>query len=72
MSLVAIRNATKGASMLVSGTYKDAKDYKVSDVTPIDTVFKRIGFQPKSVSKIQQANYLGQSTATYVTYVPEV
>lgn len=65
MSPVAIRNAAKGAGMLVSGTYKDAKGYKVSDVTPIDAVFKGIGFQPKSVSKIQQANYLGQSTAAY-------
>lgn len=65
MSPVAIRNAAKGAGMLVSGTYKDTKGYKVSDVTPIDAVFKGIGFQPKSVSKIQQANYLGQSSTSY-------
>ena len=65
LSPVAVRNAAKGAGMLVSGTYKDTKGYKVSDVTPIDAVFKGIGFQPKSVSKIQQANYLGQSSTSY-------
>lgn len=62
---VAVRNAVKGADMAVSGIYKDTKGYKVADVSPVDAAFKAIGFQPRDISKIQQANYLGQSATSY-------
>lgn len=65
LSPVAVRNAVKGADMLATGTYKDTKGYKVDDVTPIDSVFKAIGFQPKDISKTQGAAWLSQSGTAY-------
>lgn len=61
----AVRNAVKGAGMATSGIYKDTKGYKVADVSPIDAAFKFVGFQPRDISKIQEANYLGQSSTSY-------
>lgn len=61
----AVRNAVKGTSMATSGMYKDTKGYKVADVTPVDAAFKFFGFQPRDISKIQEANYLGQSSTSY-------
>ena len=61
----AVRNAVKGVSMATTGIYKDTKGYKVADVSPIDSAFKAIGFQPRDISKIQEANYIGQSSTSY-------
>lgn len=61
----AVRNAVKGTSMATSGIYKDTKGYKVADVSPVDAAFKFFGFQPRDISKIQEANYLGQSSTSY-------
>jgi hypothetical protein len=61
----AVRNAVKGTGMATSGIYKDTKGYKVADVTPVDAAFKFFGFQPRDISKIQEANYLGQSSTSY-------
>ena len=63
----AVRNAVKGVSMGTSGIYKDTKGYKVTDVSPVDAAFKFAGFQPLKVSKIQEANYLGQTDTSYYT-----
>lgn len=63
----AVRNAVKGISMGTSGIYKDTKGYKVTDVSPVDAAFKFAGFQPLKVSKIQEANYLGQTDTSYYT-----
>lgn len=62
---VAVRNAIKGVDMATSGIYKDTKGYKVADVSPVDAAFKGLGFQPRDISKIQEANYLGQSSTSY-------
>jgi len=62
---VAVRNAVKGAGMATSGIYKDTRGYKVADVSPIDAAFKFVGFQPRDISKIQEANWLGQSATSY-------
>lgn len=62
---VAVRNAIKGTEMATTGIYKDTKGYKVADVTPIDAAFKAIGFQPKDISKIQDAAWLSQSNTAY-------
>lgn len=64
---VAVRNAFKGADMLGSGIYKDTKGYKVVDTSPLDAAVKAIGFQPKNVSKAQNANYLAQSELAFYT-----
>lgn len=61
----AVRNAVKGVSMATTGIYKDTKGYKVADTSPVDAAFKAIGFQPRDISKIQEANYLGQSSTSY-------
>lgn len=61
----AVRNAVKGTSMATSGMYKDTKGYKVADTTPVDAAFKFFGFQPRDISKVQEANYLGQSSTSY-------
>ncbi|WIF21962.1 methyltransferase [Shewanella phage vB_SbaS_Y11] len=64
---VAVRNAVKGADMLESGMYKDTKGYKVIDTSPLDAAVKALGFQPKNVSKAQNANYLAQSELAFYT-----
>lgn len=64
-SPTAVRNAVKGIDMGASGIYKDTKGYKVTDVSPVDAAFKFAGFQPLKVSKIQEANYLGQTATSY-------
>lgn len=52
----AVRNAAKGIDMATSGMYKDAKGYKVIDTTLAEAAAKFIGFQPKSVAQVQEAN----------------
>lgn len=64
-SPTAVRNAVKGIDMGTSGIYKDTKGYKVTDVSPVDAAFKFAGFQPLKVSKIQEANYLGQTATSF-------
>ena len=56
----AASNFAQGVDMASSGMYKDAKGYKVIDTTPTEAAMKAIGFQPASVSKVQEANYLNQ------------
>ncbi len=56
VSPTAVRNAAKGIDMATSGMYKDAKGYKVLDTTLPEAAAKFIGFQPKSVAEVQEAN----------------
>lgn len=56
VSPTAVRNAAKGIDMAASGMYKDAKGYKVLDTTLPEAAAKFIGFQPKSVAEVQEAN----------------
>ena len=56
----AVSNAAKAADMAGSGSYNDAKGYKVIDSTPAEAAMKAIGFQPASVARVQEANYLHQ------------
>ena len=56
VSPTAVRNAAKGVDMAASGMYKDAKGYKVLDTTLPEAAAKFIGFQPKSVAEVQEAN----------------
>jgi N12 class adenine-specific DNA methylase len=50
-----VRNLAKGADMMASGQYKDARGYKVNDVTPLEGIMKMVGFQPNSTANIQDA-----------------
>jgi N12 class adenine-specific DNA methylase len=50
-----VRNVAKGIDMLTSGQYKDARGYKVNDVTPLEGIMKMVGFQPNSTANIQDA-----------------
>ncbi|MFS4517655.1 PLxRFG domain-containing protein, partial [Delftia tsuruhatensis] len=65
VSPTAVRNAFKGADMAVSGMYKDTKGYKVIDTTLAEAVAKAIGFQPKSVAEIQEANSFMQRSKSF-------
>ncbi len=56
----AVSNAFKGGDMGASGNYNDAKGYKVIETTPFEAAMKAIGFQPASVAKVQEANFLNQ------------
>lgn len=56
----AIRNAAKGAEMGSTGQYKDANGYKVIETTPLEAALKAVGFQPATVAKVQESNYLNQ------------
>jgi hypothetical protein len=47
----AIKNLLKGAGMMASGNYKDARGYKVDDVTAAESFGKMLGFQPGSIAK---------------------
>jgi hypothetical protein len=65
MAPVAVRNAAKGADMLATGMYRDAKGYKVLDTNTLEAAMKAIGFQPASVASIQEANVLNQRAKSY-------
>lgn len=56
----AVSNAVKGADMLGTGMYRDTKGRKVIDTSTSEAISKLIGFQPASVSNVQEAAYLGQ------------
>jgi N12 class adenine-specific DNA methylase len=55
LSPVAVRNLAQGADMLATGTYRDARGYRVNDTTPVEGVMKAIGFQPNSTANVQEA-----------------
>jgi Large polyvalent protein-associated domain 3 len=65
VSPTAVRNAVKGADMAASGMYKDTKGYKVIDTTLAEAVAKAIGFQPKSVAEVQEANSFMQRSKSF-------
>jgi hypothetical protein len=65
VSPTAVRNAVKGLDMAASGMYKDTKGYKVIDTTLGEAVAKAIGFQPKSVAEIQEANSFMQRSKSF-------
>ena len=56
----AVRNAMKGVDMAATGMYRDTKGYKVLDTNMLEAALKGVGFQPKGVSKVQEANWLNQ------------
>ena len=56
----AVSNAVKGADMLDTGMYRDTRGRKVIDTSTSEAISKLIGFQPASVSNVQEAAYLGQ------------
>ena len=60
MSPVAIRNLAKGADMAATDMYRDTKGFKVIETTGTEAGLKAIGFQPNTVAKVQEANYLMQ------------
>jgi len=69
----AVRNAFKGADMAASGIYKDSKGYKVIDTTLDEAVFKMIGFQPRSVAEVQDANsFMQRSKSFYIQTSNEI
>jgi hypothetical protein len=45
--------------------YKDTKGYKVIDTTLAEAVAKAVGFQPKSVAEIQEANSFMQRAKSF-------
>ncbi|MET3135114.1 N12 class adenine-specific DNA methylase [Oxalobacteraceae bacterium GrIS 1.11] len=55
LSPASVRNVVKGVDMLTTGAYKDGRDYKVNDVTPMEGIMKMVGFQPSSTADIQDA-----------------
>jgi hypothetical protein len=65
VSPVAVRNAAKGADMAARGMYRDDKGYKVIDTTLTEAVMKAIGFQPASVAKVQEANFINQQAKNF-------
>jgi len=60
MAPKAVQNAAKGVDMATTGMYRDAKGYKVLETTQLEAALKAIGFQPASVSKVQEANAANQ------------
>lgn len=67
VSPTAVRNAVKGVDMATSGIYKDTKGYKVIDTTLDEAIAKAIGFQPRSVAEVQEANsFMQRSKSFYV------
>lgn len=69
----AVRNAAKGIDMATSGIYKDTKGYKVIDTTLPEAASKFIGFQPRSVAQVQEANsFMLRSKGFYVQTSSEI
>ena len=64
-SPVAARNLAKGADMATTGMYRDAKGYKVLDTDTLEAALKAVGFQPKSVATIQEANAEAQQAKNF-------
>ncbi|CAM4266814.1 Phage MuF C-terminal domain-containing protein [Comamonas aquatilis] len=63
----AVRNLAKGADMAATGMYRDTKGYKVIDTTLAEAVAKAVGFQPKPVAEVQEANsFMQRSKSFYV------
>ena len=52
---VAARNVAKGADMIETGSYRDAKGRKVIDTTTTEAIAKMAGFQPATVARVQEA-----------------
>ena len=67
ISPTAIRNLAKGADMAATGMYRDTKGYKVIDSTLAEAAAKAIGFQPKPVSEVQEANSFMQRSKSFYT-----
>ena len=65
MAPAAVRNAAKGADMAATGMYRDDKGYKVLDTSPAEAAMKAIGFQPASVAKVQEANFINQQAKNF-------
>lgn len=65
MAPKAVANLEKGVDMGASGTYKDTRGGKVSDVNMTEAIMKAIGFQPSSVADIQEGNYLRQQAKNF-------
>lgn len=73
VSPTAVRNAAKGIDMATSGIYKDTKGYKVIDTTLDEALAKAIGFQPKPVAEVQEANsFMQRSKSFYVQTSSEI
>lgn len=67
ISPTAVRNLAKGADMAATGMYRDTKGYKVIDTTLAEAATKAIGFQPKSVAEVQEANSFMQRSKSFYT-----
>ncbi|WP_254303028.1 PLxRFG domain-containing protein [Comamonas thiooxydans] len=67
ISPTAVRNLAKGGDMWLSGMYRDTKGYKVIDTTLAEAAAKAIGFQPKSVAEVQEANSFMQRSKSFYT-----
>ncbi len=63
----AVRNAAKGVDMAATGSYRDAKGYKVLDTNMLEAALKSIGFQPNSVATVQEANGINQQKKGFYT-----
>lgn len=69
----AVRNAFKGADMAATGMYRDTKGYKVLDTNIAEALAKAIGFQPKSVAEVQEANsFMLRSKSFYTLNSSEI
>ena len=67
VSPTAVRNLAKGADMAATGMYRDSKGYKVIDTTLAEAAAKAIGFQPKLVAEVQEANsFMQRSKSFYI------
>lgn len=67
ISPTAVRNLAKGVDMAATGMYRDTKGYKVIDTTLAEAAAKAIGFQPKSVAEVQEANSFMQRSKSFYT-----
>ena len=73
LSPSAVRNVAKGIDMAASGIYKDAKGYKVLDTTLTEAAAKFIGFQPRNVAEVQEANaFMLRSKSFYTQTSSEI
>ena len=73
ISPTAVRNVAKGVDMAATGMYRDTKGYKVIDSTLAEAVAKAVGFQPKPVAEVQEANsFMLRSKSFYTQTSSEI
>lgn len=66
---IAVKNIFKATDMLNDGFYSDTRGRRVIDTSPMDALFKGIGFQPENVAQSQKYLFNAQRSISRVRQI---